>query len=158
LITAVDSSVLFDLLIPGAPHMEKSRALLDDAADSGSLVISEAALAELSARFEREPALKSFLADSDIALNESEPTTLFRAGHAWRDYARRRSDRFVCSSCGTRQAIRCHQCNARLQSRQHVLADFLIGAHALLQADQLLTRDRGYYKTYFPELRLSDTE
>jgi hypothetical protein len=36
----------------------------------------------------------------------------------------------------------------------HVLADFLIGAHALVRADCILSRDLGVYKTYFRDLKL----
>jgi len=37
-----------------------------------------------------------------------------------------------------------------------VAADFLIGAHALRQADRLLTRDHGFYRTCFNGLRVLD--
>ncbi|MBI5411297.1 MAG: type II toxin-antitoxin system VapC family toxin [Nitrospirae bacterium] len=38
--------------------------------------------------------------------------------------------------------------------RLRIPADFLIGAHAFHEADQFLTRDRGFYRRYFSGLTI----
>jgi predicted nucleic acid-binding protein len=38
--------------------------------------------------------------------------------------------------------------------REHLIPDFLIGAHALCQCDRLAAADKGYLRRYFPKLEV----
>jgi predicted nucleic acid-binding protein len=154
-ISAVDTNVLLDILIPGASHREASGRLLAGALDQGSLILSEAVYAELAAHFLNAADLEKFVDDTRLQLSPSNVKVLLTAGDAWRRYTRVRGTFALCSACGTQQELRCISCEESLRLRQHLITDFLIGSHALVLADRLLTRDKGYYTTYFPSLKLA---
>ena len=143
MISALDTNVLLDLLIPGASHADASAFRLAEAAREGAVVISEAVYAELAGRFEQSADMERFVDDTGIRLMPSSRETLHRAGAAWRSYARRRQRSLTCPRCGAAQPDRCEACGTGIQVRQHIVADFMIGAHAAVQAERLITRDRG---------------
>jgi predicted nucleic acid-binding protein len=154
LITAVDTNVLFDVLFPDAPHARRSATLLSGAALDGTLVICEPVYAELASAFPTLDSQEAFLSESGVHFRPSDSDVLFLAGARWRQYTARRAA-LACSVCGHESRVQCANCGQPIRTRQHVAADFMIGAHALTRADRLLTRDQGYYGTYFPELTLA---
>jgi len=158
MITAVDTNIILDILIPGEPFCESSKELLHRHLTKGKLILCEVVVAELAARFPSEEELASFLADTRMSLIYSSEKSLYLAGARWAGYVRRNAkSRFSCGKCSHVFEPTCPECKASLTRRLHVLADFLIGAHALIQADCILSRDLGVYKTYFRDLKVVDS-
>ena len=155
MITAIDTNILLDILIPGEPFAPGSQALLEHHLERGALIVCEAVYAELASHFPSEKVLETFFADTGIQLAPSNEATLYLAGSKWTEYARKTArNKWTCNRCGNTFATQCPRCGASVTKRLHVLSDFLIGAHALRQADCLLSRDFGIYKTHFKTLKV----
>ena len=153
--SAVDTNILLDVLIPNSAFVTRSQAVLERGSQAGVLVVCEIVYAELGAHFEKADALDDFLAQTRIRLDRSEARCLAIAGQRWRDY-RRSTGSLQCPQCGKPISAFCQSCQTPVGSRQHLVADFVVGAHALRHADRLLSRDQGFYRRYFPELRVRD--
>ncbi|HHY97163.1 MAG TPA: type II toxin-antitoxin system VapC family toxin [Firmicutes bacterium] len=155
MISALDTNILLDILLPDTNYYQNSKALIDKAYAGGALIICEAVYAELACQFDSHDELDGFLSDTGIRLVPSTRKALYVAGTAWRSYTSRRGPQFQCTSCGNLRILSCPKCGATITSRQHIVTDFIIGGHALVQADRLLSRDRGFYHAYFPDLKIN---
>jgi len=151
--TAVDTNALLALLYDDA-HADASEAALRRAYRDGNVVVTPVVYTELAAdgQFETASDLDTFLADMSIQLAEPSREALVRAGEQFRRYTDRRPDGLQCPSCGTTQTVDCETCGTDLAPRQHIAADFLVGGHAAIDADALVSFDSGFYGTYFPSL------
>lgn len=151
MITAIDTNVLLDILIPNPQFLQPSLTALETAFAEGTLILSEAVYAELASQFDDHTPLQAFLIDNHIQLHPSTPKSLYLASKAWT----LRLQHLNCPSCGHPNPFpQCSNCNHTLSMRQHIISDFLIGAHAQTLANRLLTRDRDFYRAYFTDLTL----
>ena len=130
MITAVDTNILLDVFLPDEKFASDSSKLLKLAYDEGALIICAIVYAELVPQFEGRSILERTLATINVTLSPVDTEVTFLAGEKWKAYRR---------SGG---------------KRERIITDFLIGAHALIKAERFLSRDRGFYKSYFPELSL----
>lgn len=151
---AVDSNIFFDLLSSDAAVISASEQVLSDAVNAGPVVLCPVVQAELGPGFDSHLSLLRFLSNLGVGAEGFAAEALWETARAWSAYLRRRGRQPQCQRCGSPIDVRCPSCGARADWRQHLIADFLIGGHAVAQADGLITRDPGYYRTYFPHLKL----
>ena len=125
--SAVDSSLLFDI-VKGAPGAAAAQTALEAALAHGSLCVCAVVVAELGRYFAQEQDLRDFLAACQIGHDPLTMDAALEAARITRSYA----------------------CNKG--PRERTAPDFLIGAHAIKQADALLTTDAGFFRHYFEGL------
>ena len=130
MITAVDTNVLLDILADDPVHATQSEMLLTRAYQLGSLIICPVVYAELAPAARDRRQLDEWLQRGGIRTVDLTAEHGYAAGSAHAAYRKAGGQ------------------------RDRLLADFLIGAHALLEANRLLTRDRGFYRTYFSGLEI----
>ncbi len=162
MITAIDTNILLDILLEDDSYLASSKRLLLECNELGGLIISPCVYTELYTCFshgfgERKARgeLDGFLRRTGIDLKPFTKRSLQIAGEAWTGYIKRKGkDKVTCPNCGERNLLKCKKCKNTIPWRNHIITDFLIGGHAQNIADRLLTRDRGYYIRYFPDLEV----
>lgn len=115
-VTALDSSVVIDVLLDGSEFAEASAAALNVAREAGSLKMCTVVLAEIAQTFPYAQDSLAFLHSMEIAVESVDAQVALATADI------RRGRKF-----GSR-----------------ILADYLIATHGALAADRLLTRDADF--------------
>lgn len=132
MITAVDTSVILDVITNDPMFASRSEQAVRRARQEGRLVVCDVVLAEVFPALRNEGRLAEFMKDWQMDFSELSYAAAAMAGKLFSDYLHRGG------------------------AAKRVVPDFLVGAHAMVAADRLLARDRGYLRDYFRELEVMD--
>jgi predicted nucleic acid-binding protein len=132
-ITAIDTNILLDILLPDINFGTKSKEALRLCITEGSIIACDIVWSEISGFFNSKEKLNEVMNILGLKFTPINQDTATEAGIIWKKYR---------NSGG---------------KKERIISDFLIGSHAIHQADRLLTRDRGFYKAYFNKLKIFDS-
>ena len=125
---AVDAPVLVELLTDGA-RADAVEASLRQCLAGGRVVLCDAALAQLCASLRNGADVLAAVEEMGVHFSAVEAKSALRAGEMERRQRQRGAE-------------------------PRPIADFLVGAHALLQCDGLVTFDAAFHRDYFKGLKL----
>lgn len=126
----VDSNVILDIFLDDPKWADWSITALANASYNSTLYINQIVYSEVSIGFKKIEELESALHKGGFQMLEMPKEALFLAGKAFLNYKRGK---------GTKKSP---------------LPDFYIGAQAAVLGMDLITRDKGRYRTYFPTVRI----
>jgi predicted nucleic acid-binding protein len=126
---AIDSSVLIDLLADGE-NAERAEVAVRDALRVGPVVLCDVVLAEVSSALVNGSEALGAVEEVGLKFSPIEPGAAIRAGEMQRRYRQRGGN------------------------RQRTVPDFLVGAHALMQCQGLISRDGDFFRDYFKGLKV----
>ena len=135
----MDTTILIDILKDEfRDYQDKVYIALDR---GEHLVAPSVVCGELMPQFKgNSKLLWEFLRDHKITIEPLDADAVIAAAKGWTIYLKRKA-KVVCPRCGN-----------RLNVKAHFLSDFYIGGFASVKCKAILTRDRGIYRKYFPEL------
>ena len=132
---AIDSSVLIDLLGEDA-RADAAESCVRQALTGGPVVLCDIVVSEITAGLGHGADIMDAVEDMGMRYLPVEQRAAIRAGEMQRRY------------------------NERLQTQgeggagPRTVPDFIVGAHALLQCNALITRDAGFFRDYFKGLKV----